>query len=143
MLGRLDRLSSLGLAQCEAVSDATCDTLAAFEQLTFLDVSRTAVTGVGLRALARSRSLTGLDLSFLALRDIDVAVLVELQGLRYLNLAGNALTDRVLDTLAQLPRLEALVIYENDQMSTAVLAQLAERYRGFTPMDPLDLDDDG
>jgi len=103
------RLRSLHLGHSEAISDAACEALSAFEQLGFLDVRSTQITGAGLRALARLRGLQHLDLAFLDLDDAAVHALAPLAHLRSLSLCmSRQITDGAIETLAQLRTLEHL-----------------------------------
>jgi Leucine-rich repeat (LRR) protein len=119
-------LRSLDLGVASAISDAACETLAAFEQLAFLDVSSTRVTTGGVRRLAGLRRLEHLDLGDLDLDDDAVLALAPLAKLRSLSLCDSRrITDRTVDALAQLTALERLDL-GGTQLTARGIERLAE-----------------
>lgn len=82
------------------------------QQLTWIDLSGTAVTDAGLEVLAGMPHLTRLSLRETAVTDAGLRHLAGLQYLSHLNLYGTSVTDAGLDHLAQLPGLRALYLWQ-------------------------------
>jgi len=102
-----NQLRSLHLGHCEAVTDAACAAIGQLNQLRFLDLSATQITGEGLGML-RTLPLEQLDLGFCELDDDAVRALAAFPKLRSLGLGNTNLTDAAIDTVMQLPLLEEL-----------------------------------
>lgn len=130
-------MHSLSVAHSSGVGDEACRSLARFTELTFLDLSATAVRTRGLQHLRSLRALEQLDLGFLDLRDSDVGELAIHAKLRGLSLAfSREVTDRAVDVLEQFRALESL-----DLSGTAITKQAIDRLARLPNLVELGLDD--
>jgi hypothetical protein len=104
--------------------------------IAWLDLSRTKVTEIGLKSLAKGVHLVRLDLHATTLTDGGLASLKELKELRYLNLFGTPVTDAGLADLEGLSSLEDVYLRETKvtEVGIAKLTDklpLAEIHSGF------------
>lgn len=113
-----------------AFGDAQLETVAEGlgPQVTWLDLSGTAVTDAGLAALKRFPNLTRLDLDRTAVTDAALAHVASLKALESLNLYGTRITDAGLQRLETLENLRSLYLWQ-----TEISEAGAERLRTANP----------
>ncbi|MCA9090523.1 MAG: hypothetical protein KDA90_18025 [Planctomycetaceae bacterium] len=102
-------LQSLSLSATR-IGDSGAAYLAAFPQLTYLNISRTRITDDGFRAIGSLKQLTVLHADDLTLTDRCCSMLRRLPCLRKLSLRNAAISDRGVEQLAHLPKLEMLYL---------------------------------
>jgi uncharacterized membrane protein len=95
------------------------------EQITWLDLSGTRVSDLGLAALAKMPHLTRLSLQKTAIGDDGLRRLSGLVNLEYLNLYGTSVGDAGLEHLEGLHRLKALYLWQT-RVTDVGAAQLKE-----------------
>jgi hypothetical protein len=94
-----------------AFGDADLAKLSAVgRDLVWLDLSRTAVTDAGLKAVAAMPNLEHLDLRETAVGDAGVAALAPLANLRTLGLYGTAVSDEGLPSIQRLAGVTRLYV---------------------------------
>jgi uncharacterized membrane protein len=85
-----------------------------------LNLSRSSVTDVGLKAIGQMTNLTHLHLNNTAVSDAGIAHLVNLYQLEYLNLYGTRITDASLEYLRQLKNLKKIFFWETAVTKDAI-----------------------
>lgn len=118
-LVRVDFLT--GVSRCNDASVAALTPIR--ENVTHLDLARTAITDDALKSAAAVPRLTRLDLRKTAVTDKGVQHLAECRHLTYLNLYGTAVTDAVVATLSSIKTLQHVYLWET-KVSEAGLAKL-------------------
>jgi hypothetical protein len=95
-------------------------------QITWLDLSGTAITDAALTTIARLPNLTRLHLDRTAVTDAGVAQLQSLRQLEYLNLYGTHVSDQGINRLANLKSLRTLYVWRT-RVTPAGLARLTSQ----------------
>ncbi len=108
-IGVYDQVVEVRLIEAE-VDDDFLARLPEFEQLQALNLSQNAVTGEGLKHLARLAHLQDLDLAYTKVGDDDMATLGEIRSLRRLDLSHNRISGRGLHRLQPLENLQTLCL---------------------------------
>jgi hypothetical protein len=107
-LVRVDFLT--GVSKCD---DKSIAALAPLNQnITHLDLARTAVTDAAVKSIVQMSRLTRLDLRRTKITDAGVAQLAALKNLTYINLFGTEVTDKGLASLASMKSLQNIYLYE-------------------------------
>jgi uncharacterized membrane protein len=104
------------------------------EQVTWLNLSGTAITDEGLSRVGRFRHVTRLHLDRTSVSDAGLAHLAALEHLEYLNLYGTAVTDDGLRHLSGLNQLRTLYLWQ-----TAATPAAADRLKADLPRVEIDL----
>lgn len=96
----------------DKVTDDSLASVSSIQNLTDLDLSKTAVTDAGLAHIKGLTNLTRLNLNNTAVTDAGLQHLAGLKNLTYLNLYGTKVTDAGLESLKGIQTLEKLYLWQ-------------------------------
>lgn len=107
------------------IGDGAIASLAALKNLEYLSMSRTLIKGTTLNLLGPLPRLQRLQLDSDALAGDACRALATLPQLRWLNVTRCGITDGDLEELSKAPRLESLILFNNNAVTDSGVRQLA------------------
>ena len=113
-LNQLSKLRSLDVSECQALSDASTDTIVQMKNLTDLNLWRVPITDAGLQSIVNLPNLRSLNLDNTEITDEGLALIANLTDLTFLHLGSTRITDDGLMQLRPLAQLERLIVTRTD-----------------------------